>query len=437
MPDRLWSQPPKPPRPTGQHRKAPPDDSGMTLIELIVAMSLFLVLITSSMSVLLVALRTTEVNRDRVAAANLAGREIEILRGQFNGASRGPGTVSIGPVDNQNPLTGAAGSPVVLDNVSYKVTRTAQWTTVGATTVSACDDGTNDELAFLRVNVKVTWSRDNGSSISMDTILTPPKGTYSLSTGHIGVKIIDALGKPVAGHNVTITGAAGTRNGTSATDGCTVFAFLTPDTYTVTVDDNTYVTRLGTQRATLTAPVLAGQMWRGIIEYDKSATIKATFVTQPGYNRPTGNNIPLSLGNSYLPGGSIVKPGAGYDNRIVSDLWPFPSGYQLWAGNCLDADPGQNRAVPVSVPKGIVTYADVDLGPINIAGAPSGATVTAVHDADTACPGGETITLGVASGAGSLATSLPYGDWHINGGNSRDGDVTLVRGDPPQTEVLR
>jgi prepilin-type N-terminal cleavage/methylation domain-containing protein len=431
--------------PTPDHRQ---DDSGLTLIEVIVAMALFLILSTASMSILLVSLKTTEVNRDRVGAANLAGRELEIVRNQFTGLTRGPDKVTLNQAINENPLTGAvclgsACPPIVLDNVRYTVTRTVQWSAVGETAASTCDNGTSSELAYLRVNVSVSWDRMTGNPISMDTVLTPPKGTYSTSTGHLGLKIVDEQGHPGAGHTVTITGASGTDTGVSAADGCTVFAFLTPGPYTVSVDEHPFVNLKGEQHATLSVSVLIGQMAHSTLDYGVSATINAAFVTLTGYNLPDTNDIPLTLGNSgLLPSGSTPKAGSRNDiqqtvlgvmksNRTVADLWPFTSGYQLWAGGCLDADPkatGQTRADAVASQSGGLTGAQVDLAPLDVSGAVSGAIINAVHAPDTACPAGGNIKLGVANAAGTLKTSLPYGNWKITDGVHK-ALPTLKRGD--------
>jgi type II secretory pathway pseudopilin PulG len=419
----------------------------MSLVEVIVAMGLFLILITSSMSVLLVSLRTTEVNRDRVGAANLAGRELEIVRDQFNATTRGPETVKINQVTNENPLIGAPQSPVVLDNVRYTVVRTAQWSAVGAaaSTASTCDNGTNEELAYLRVNVKVSWDRMSGNPISMDTILTPPKGTYSSTTGHIGVKLIDAAGQPIAGHTLTAAGPSGTFTGISASDGCTVFPFLDVGSYTVTVNDNNYVGIAGTQLATVNANVQAGTMWRGNIDYDRYASVLVSFTTLAGYSTPTDKDIPVSLGNEGLPLGSTFRTGLT-DPRTIASLWPFKDGYQFWAGNCLDADPlktaGRVRDNAVAAEPGGVTSVQVDLAPIHITATttPDGTIVKAVHvssrtngpnaGSDTSCTSGDTITLGTLSG-GKLDTSAPYGIWKIDAGNTPKPQVTLVRDDPP------
>jgi prepilin-type N-terminal cleavage/methylation domain-containing protein len=424
----LRSQPSTPRRCQPCHDQPHHDDTGLTLIEVVVAMALFLILLTSSMSVLLVALKTTAVNRDRVAAANLAGRELEIVRDQF---TRGPETVKLNQVTNENPLTGGPQSPVVLDNIHYTVVRTAQWSAVGAAAAaaSACDNGTYEELAYLRVNVKVYWDRMSGNPISMDTILTPPKGTYSSSsTGHIGVKVLDAAKKGAPGHTVTIVGPSGTFTGISAADGCTIFPFLAIGPYRVTVNDNNYV---NLSADPLTATVLAGAMSRVFIDYDKSASILVTFTTLTGHNPPTDKDIPVSFGNGSLLLGAIDKPGTL--DGLFTDLWPFQSGYQLWAGDCLDADPYPDRNVAVQSLPGITTPANVDLAPVHITG-PNGATVRAIHGPDNSCPSGDIINLGVIAG-GKLDTSAPYGKWTLTtqttGTRSGDPVVTLLRSVPP------
>src|SRR4051794_6835155 len=168
------------------------DDSGMSLVELMVAIVLFGLLSTAVLTTLNFAINTTRQDRNRVAASTLAQRELEITRNQFMSKLQGPKTITANLVVNPNPLpaTQAVGDPSIVDGVKYTITREAEWQTpAGVGSSSPCDNGGTAELAYLHVAVTVTWDRmGTVKPITSDTLLTPAKGTYAESTGHIGVQ---------------------------------------------------------------------------------------------------------------------------------------------------------------------------------------------------------------------------------------------------------
>lgn len=412
----------------------------MTLIEVVVAIGLFAVMSTAVLSVLGSAITLTRDDKARLEAVNLAARELEITRDTFSSVTRGPDQVLTNRVVNPSPLPGGtAGQPLVIDKVPYTVVRTAQWSSVDSQAATTCDEGTTTELAYLHVVVEVSWPElGDRPPVTMDTVMTPPKGTYSALTGHIGVKVIDSLGDPQPGVQVTARSSTGeTKTGATSGDGCALLAFLSAGSYAITVSAPGYVNPKGDPTGTTTAQVQTGQLWRGSVEYDLASAITATFATTPGYPAPTGTGMVVSIGNSAIqPVGSRSIAGAG-DPRVLANLWPYPSGYQLWAGGCQDSDPdftGDQRDLPVAAPAGGSTDATVTLAPLEIRAAASRA-VTAKHAADGLCPGGATIQLGNTDPSGLLKVSIPYGTWTITVGTATK-KISAYQGDPPQVVAV-
>ncbi|MEQ6901007.1 prepilin-type N-terminal cleavage/methylation domain-containing protein [Nocardioides sp. YIM 152588] len=413
-------------------------DGGFTLIEVVVAFGLFVVLVVASMVLLSWTQQSTRDNSYRTTALNLAARELAITADTFNSLLRGPDQVEINQVVNPDQFPGGTdGDPLVVDNVPYTVTRTAQWSAVGSSAASTCDEGTSQELAYLRVRVEVTWPGGEERPVRMNTVLTPLKGTYSVTDGHIGLKVIDRDGLPRGGQPVTITGPSGTRTGSTASDGCVLFAFLTPGTYTVTMDRPGYVDLNGDATSVRTVTVTAGQLWRGSASYDQAASVAVTFTTESGYALPATNTIPLMFTTS---AGSVERTGTG-NTRTVGDLWPYASGYEVWAGRCLDNDPanlGEAREPVVAANPGATTSVDVPLAPLTVDRGSGARTITATSNPSIDNPQSPcsniTVTLGTTAG-GVLATSLPYGRWTIADGTST-ADVTLTKAAGPQTVSL-
>ena len=94
--------------------------------------------------------------------------------------------------------------------------------------------------------------------------------------------------------------------------------------------------------------VVAGSTVQTQVNYDVAAILQLTMVGGAGGTVP--NAMPYTIANTgLLPGGTKRISGAGQTgpNRTLANLYPYLSGYQLWAGSCLDADPqGQKPSPP-------------------------------------------------------------------------------------------
>jgi len=418
---------------TGRQVTARRDD-GMTLVEVVVALGLFLVVAGAVLSLLGGAIRLAKEDRYRMVATSLATRELEITRDAFGSRSRGPTSITTNQVVNPNPLPGGeADEPLVVDNVPYTVTRTAQWAQVGSTAASTCDDGSDVELAFLRVRVEVTWpGLGDRPPVSTDTVMTPPKGTYAQNTGHIGVRLLDADGVPMEGRSVTVSGPSGSFSGLTASDGCAVFAFLQEGAYTITADLPGHINRDGTTSKVV--QVRAGQLVRTILEYALANRLVVSYRTVAGYEPKGATGFPVTLANSALvPNGTLVRVGAVSSTdakQTLESLWPYPAGYEVWAGACTDSDPYQSdlaRELVAAAPGGTSTVT-LPLAAVEVTLSGSGRSnkdVTATRVDDAECPGGASITLGKTNTAGSLKTSLPHGKWKISA-NGKNSERTLA-----------
>jgi prepilin-type N-terminal cleavage/methylation domain-containing protein len=426
---------------------AGPDD-GVSLVEVMVALLLFAVVSSGVIAMLNLSVKETRDGRNRVQAAQLAARELEIARNQFTSkaAGAGPASLVLNSVTNANPLTAgaAAGSPLVVDGTPFTVVRTAQWTGANsAAGVSACDSGGSGKLTYLHVRASVTWPHMGRTPpVVSDTILTPPAGVYSGSTtGHIGVKVVGASGSPQAGVTVTLAKAGLTvQNGTTSSDGCAIFAFLDPDTYTVTLSgeglSGVYVDGNRQSTSVQTVGVTAGAMQRQTFSYDKAAALSFTFRAPPGgYSLPASglDALPIRLSASILqPNGAEAFTGSGTP-RVVSPLFPTAAGYGYAFGTCASnataataaAQPGVTTSVVYTPPPVTVTVSQDSDGT-----AVPNATVVATQVADGGCPAPSTLTLGTTGATGRLATSLPMGQWtlSVSGRTVTAGSAALTVG---------
>jgi hypothetical protein len=112
--------------------------------------------------------------------------------------------------------------------------------------------------------------------------------------------------------------------------------------------------------------------------------------------------------------------------RTIPSLFPFTSGYAVWAGECDDADPdlyGTNlRAPAIPVGAGDTGTGDVALPTIRLhvedaSGIDQpGQTVQLIHAADPGCATGQVLTYepsAVTDSDGEIEIAAPYGAWTI------------------------
>lgn len=381
----------------------------MTLLELVVALSVLAILMLGVAATLSSGLSLVRQNRNRSVAANLASQEMDIVReAQFT---------SLAPLVTTVNVAG----------VNYTVNRELTWVAKSATN-GPCD-ASNGSPQVLRVRVWVDWPARFGiPPASADTVLTPPVGAYDPNTGHVAVKVLGALADPEYGVSVQVNGPT-SRSTITNSSGCAFFAFLPAGTYTVTLNMPSWVDRQGVANPTQNVSVVVGQVKSLQYDYDQASAITATFAAANGGAIP--NDLPITVANTILvPTGT--KPFTGTGNpRSLSNLFPAVDGYELWAGQCADADPegkdasnvafypGATRDLPVAVTPGGTSTASVTLTPLRVRvtdqfGTPkANRTVRLVHAADNVCASGETHTIGVTNGSGIIDLSVPYGTWTI------------------------
>lgn len=428
-------------------------DNGFSVLETVVAMGAFLIIAASVLSGLVNTLNVTQDDRNRVRAASLAAREVEIARAAFNSPVIGPKQIQAGQVVNENPLPGGTeGAPLLVDNVPFTVTRTAEWTQQG-TAASPCDVAApngSTPLAYLRVTAKVTWPQmGNTQPIMSSTLLAPPLGTFAAGTGHLRVTVSNEDGAKVEGQQVDVTGPGGALAQDTSDGGCAFFAALAAGTYTVTVsapngiDRETWATT-----ASQTVTVVANAVAQASIAYTTAASVNATLTPSIAGYTPA-KNIPLNLANTaFTPSGTKTLTGDGAARSFKA--WPFPDGLGMWAGSCKDADPlatGGERDDPVVVDPGGAATVNVPLVPVTVSVARlgvlpvAGVTVYAIHakDQTTGCSTGVTDPVsggtvgqvlqlnGVTDSVGQIRASIPYGTWTFKvAGKSPSGGVWPV-----------
>jgi hypothetical protein len=382
------------------------------------------------------SLNVTRNNKNRSVAANLASVEMDELRS----------------TDFQTLVPGSLTSTQNVDGLDYSIQQDLEWVSQTATT-GACDAPGGSKPAYLRATVLISWPNMSGAKpVKSQTIMTPPVGAYDPASGHIAVKVIDAAGAPADGHSVTISGPGGSSSQTTV-DGCAFFAYLDAGSYSVSLGTAGYVDRQGNNTPSQTATVNLAQTTSIVFDYDQASTLQLT-LGQDGGGHPVLGDFPVTLYNSaLLPTGYKLFTGAG-SARTISGLFPFPNGYGVWVGDCIDNDPegrdgfgaplyaaGVRQVAPAS--PGQTTSMTVNMKLVDVFVEDSfgfplvDAPVNATHPSDGQC-GAYDVDLGLTVAPNVVQTALPYGAWtFISGTGSTPQVLDPTASDPTTVDVQR
>lgn len=230
------------------------------------------------------ALGLTRNNRNRSVAANLAAKEMDIVRStKFT-------SLPLTDVTRNETVTG----------VSYSILRQTSWVSKDGTG-GVCSPPAGTALAFLRVLVTVTWPDMQGvEPVQSETILAPPIGAYNSDTGHLAVMVRDRDAMPLDGITVTAVGPGGTFTQPTV-DGCAFFVGLAPGDFNVSLNTPGFVDVQNEVDPVQLLAISAGSITSGEFVYDRSSTINMSLVGLANYGVPNGiggrvANTGLSLG---------------------------------------------------------------------------------------------------------------------------------------------
>lgn len=370
-------------------------DRGFTLVEVMVAMVVFLLVSAAALTMIVGALTTIRGNSDRVAAASIARSQAESLR------AAGAYAIPIG----QHTST------VVNTQGTYSVATTANWIGVGQTT-DPCHVGTGvvPGQSYVRVHVAVT-SEKLGAPQTIDTLVYPLDPVPAVNnTGTATVAVANAQGLPVSGVSVSgtdLTGAASGLSYTTGADGCVFIPNVPVGTqWNFQVSKPGYIAEtLGGDQIIRQIQALANTPFS--FNYDLPSTIKLN-VLNDGFDVPA--NVTISVSPDPLGRAPALVQNFPVS---VTGLWPRSAGYSAWLGRCSDA--ATTAATLVSVQAGAISEGTLNGAKIEIV-APQNAVITAVHSDAQGGSGGcaETFTLGTVSSSLLLRSKIPFGIWSLS-----------------------
>lgn|GEM_PF-1379337 len=365
-------------------------DGGFTLVEVIVALGIFIAVSAATITILLLALATVRENSDRVLAANVARSHVESLR--VVGASN----VAIG-------LTETVQS-------GFTVRTTANWVGVNQR-VSACSTAEPGQ-DYLRVNVEVL-GRTLGAPQVIDAVISSDGVPRTGIEGAITVQVGDQYAQPVTDVVVTGRDASHPENNfqvLTGIDGCVFLPNLAPSgTLYVSIEKNqsgvTYVPR-SSGGDTDQIQINSQEVSRVAFEYAPAASV-IFGASNEEFQLPASLNVTWQ---ELVTGAATRQTPVG---EAVAGLWPSTAGFEAWLGTCADQDPSalgssatgfglvSGSVVSVGLPSAYVRFEGLE---------PAGVVEVTYTGSDGAC-GLESFNVGPADSEGVLQIALPFGSW--------------------------
>ena len=381
------------------------DDDGVSLVEVIVAISVLAVVLTGTASALISSSAATRDSRDRSVGTNIAVEQLSQLQAM-------PFT---------SLVIGRTTDTVVVDGVTYDVTSDLDYVDVESGADNSCNASSapGADLDYVVADISVSWPRATGGPARTSSIITPGVGDLDPDKGQIAVTVLDRDAEGLAFRNVRYDAqspASGFGSQRTTSKGCAYFVNVAPGQYDVALDDNGYVDLEGNQLSSQTSTVVASTTSPLEFVYDEAASIEVTPI--PAAGSPAAPLVAAAQGytvtNTYL-GTDQRKEFAGTGHpRVIDGLFPFEGGYGLYDGMCPAAAPVANGAPDtpvVAVDPGDESGTALSMHVVRIVGTPGVVVRATMDDAAAACT--ETLEVGTMPGNGQLFVLMPYGTWRI------------------------
>ena len=341
-------------------------DSGLTLVEVIIALLIFGIVAVGVAYSLANSLTISRDARNRVAAANIASEFIDNARS----------------IENVFTIVDQADVPRTVGGTKYHVRVETGWVT-STDTQAQCGAATSTgsgALEFKRIAVYVTWDgmRAGTVPIRSDTILAPNSRINDPTLGTIVISAENALGGGSAGITVNTQPSASPAGAVAVpnqglntdSDGCSYVLKVVPGNYDVTLTRSNYVDLAQTVTSTkLNVTVVAGGSALAKVAFDNGALITSRYPASP--SATVNMLVPTNLQTTFSSTKSTTVLAGANPARV------FPDSYQLVAGtydatNCKAPDPAAwatrgdgafgERMDPVSVAAGASATVDLPMG---------------------------------------------------------------------------
>jgi type II secretory pathway pseudopilin PulG len=388
---------------------------GFALIEVVVSAALLLVVAGGVLAGIEGPSRISGKNETRSQATDLAQQDQERLR-----------SMSFTSLVGYTQTT-----PVTVGGVTYTRYSSAVWIHDNGDPDS-CSTQTNTNTGdYLKITSRVTPPAGGGSPVQVDSLTAAPAGQYS-NKGTLAVLLTDQAAQPVVGQNVSITGPVNMTVPTNSI-GCAVFGLVPKGNYTATFSRTGWVDPAAVTNVSLATSVTANSTTIVPHLYAPAGRINVSVETKVGGAVPAPSPAQaVMVSNSGIPTGTLTFPAPATPAQGVSsfalDVFPFQSGYNVWAGGCTTNDPTKfsQPAYTATPPPGgsagvTVRQPALDLT-VNRNGSPWVNSHVVVTTTDIGCSTkftSSTLSTGKMTPAGFPGPGFPFGNYRVCADDAR------------------
>ncbi|MGC8626853.1 MAG: hypothetical protein ACP5VR_04720 [Acidimicrobiales bacterium] len=388
-----------------------PQCEGFAILEVVIAFTILLIVLVPTASLYNRVTNMAADGRNRVEAANLASQQI----GEAEATNFATLASQVGQTITATQKNAG---------MTYTVAQTSEW--VNEASANACGGVGNGggEEPVLAVTETVTWA-DMGTTqpvVSQTDIAAPPS-YYAGNFGNLAVSVTDSNNQPVVGAEVTMTNTEAPYNTVTlptGPTGCAFGAFLKTGVYDITVNEPGYVDPNEDATATVSpvVPLGAGDTVSVPVSYAPAGVVPISY----SWSAPSLTSTPVTLAAGGYPvtiNNAAVRPNPTITYPAASPqtlhLWPYPSGYDIYAGGCSDNDiSGQPGYRPFVVAQGETTPDTLSLYSVTMqvdltAGEQLTSPTVTVKDKTAGCTD-NTLTFSPELTAGAMTIALPRGD---------------------------
>ncbi|MEA2232646.1 MAG: hypothetical protein QOD83_2462 [Solirubrobacteraceae bacterium] len=383
-------------------------EDGWIIVEVVWSALILLIVVSAVLTALNTSTAASGLSRSRSVATTLAEQDQERLR-------------SYRAVDLSNFYETRT---VGLGARTYFVTSLTEWVRDSNGEPVSCTNGTVN-ADYLLVSSSVTSPTLAGRTARIRTLFAPPVGSFGPTQGTLAVKLEDYLAAPVPNVDVAITGPDSALLPTNGL-GCAIFGYIPAGSYNVALDKPGWVDAAGTTQVTKSGTVTGGNVNAITLQYDRAAQIAVTFDTAAAGAAAASSSSATSItvANSGVPpsGERRFTSSTRQSTINATGLFPFSSGYAVYAGSCPGANPQADDPAYFQSHPGFVqtspagSYAaTVRVPAINLAVTRLGLPVQGAHVVLTATGAGCSERTVATTGAGGalVQPGMPFGTYSV------------------------
>jgi type II secretory pathway pseudopilin PulG len=297
-------------------------EDGFGLIEVMVSVVMLAVITLGVLAMIDGPSAVSGASKARSTASALAQQDQDRMRGM---------TVT--------DLSGYSGTrPVVISGVSYTVRSKASWVSDASGTESCTSN--DNQAHYLKILSTVTWPAIGSRPPVQAASLMAPPASLSTTSGSLAVQVTDQAGAPVT--NMTVRANPGNFVADTNAAGCAFFGALAIGNVTAGYGMAGWVDPAGSTNVTLAGSVSGGTTTTMTASYAEAAQVAVSFDTKVGGAAPA----PARATQANLVNPSVPPPGIRTFTASTpaptinaTNLYPFTSGYGVYAGSCTAANP--------------------------------------------------------------------------------------------------